>query len=400
MDPLHNPFSPGAGAPPKELAGRSDILDHAALALGRVKRGRSEKSMFLAGLRGVGKTVLLHRISEMAEKEGYQVAVIEASENKPLSVLLLPHLRKILFALDRGEKVSAVVKQGFKVLKSFLKTIRIKVGGFEMDLNADPEKGVADSGDLETDLADLFIAFGEAAKDRETAVAIIIDEIQYLKEEDFEALIMAIHRVAQKALPIIVIGAGLPQLAGKAGEAKSYAERLFNFPAVGPLKPEDAKIALQDPVKSEGAVFSDEALDEIISVTKGYPYFIQEWGYQAWNMAAVSPIDLPAVREATREAVRRLDENFFSVRFNRLTPREKEYLRALAEIGPGSHRSGDIAEVLGMKVNTCAPLRNSLIKKGMIYAPNHGDTEFTVPLFDEYMKRVIPDLTRKERLRP
>lgn len=395
MDPLHNPFSPGAGSPPPELAGRSDILSKALMTLARVKRGRSEKSMLVIGLRGTGKTVLLHEISGLAQKEGYLSVMIEAHEKKSLPELLLPELRRILFSLDTGEMISAKVKRAFRVLKSFVSSIKINVKMQEIDfgIGIEPEKGTADSGDLESDLAQVFIALGEAAQDRNTSVAIIIDELQYLSDEELSSLIMAVHKISQKSLPVVLIGAGLPQLVGKAGRAKSYAERLFDYPELGPLKNSDAKIALQEPVQKEGdgVSFTDEALNEIIRVTQGYPYFLQEWGYQAWNLATKSPIDVNVAKQATEASIERLDQSFFRVRFDRLTPREKEYLRALAELGADPQRSGDVAEELGLDVQNAAPLRNNLIKKGMIYSPKHGDTAFTVPLFEGFMKRIMPD---------
>ncbi|MCE3239454.1 MAG: family ATPase [Gammaproteobacteria bacterium] len=391
MDPLHNPFSPGAGTPPPELAGRSDILNQAMMTLARVKRGRAEKSLMIIGLRGTGKTVLLYEISKLAEKEGYQTAFIEAHEKKLLPELLLPELRRILFMLDTG-KVSEKVKQAFRVLKSFILSIKlnIKIQDIALGIGIEPEKGIADSGDLESDLAQVFIALGEAAKDRNTAVAVIIDELQYLTEQELSSLIMAIHRITQKSLPVVLIGAGLPQLIAKAGRAKSYAERLFDYPELGPLKKEDAKQALQAPVKRENVSFTNEALNEIINITEGYPYFLQEWGYQAWNIAQRSPISITVAKSATHLSIQRLDQNFFRVRFDRLTPREKEYLRALAELGSMPQRSGDVAEELGVDVQNAAPLRNNLIKKGMIYSPKHGDTAFTVPLFEGFIKRIIP----------
>jgi type II secretory pathway predicted ATPase ExeA len=392
MDPIHNPFSPGAGTPPPELAGRDDILKQALIALARIKRGRAEKSVLLIGLRGVGKTVLLHKISTMAENEGYKAVMIEAHENKSFPELLLPYLRQVLISLDTGEKVSSKVKMGLRILKSFVNGLKVNISNIEIGLDIDPEKGVADSGDLEADLAQLFTALGEAALDRNTAVAIIIDELQYLKEEELSSLIMAVHRVSQKSLPLVVIGAGLPQLVGKAGRSKSYAERLFDYPVVGPLKTSDAKKALQEPVSREGASFTEEALDEIARVTECYPYFLQEWGYQAWNLATEnSPISLEVVKKATEDSIKSLDQSFFRVRLDRLTPREKDYLRALAELGAEPQRSGDIAEKLGVQVQSVAPLRNSLIKKGMIYSPAHGDTAFTVPLFEAFMKRTMPN---------
>lgn len=395
MNPLTNPFSPGAGNQPPELAGRSELLRKVEILLARVKAGRSEQSMCMVGLRGVGKTVLLNRVREIAEAQGYHALLIEAHENKALPLLLLPPLRRTLFALDRMQDASQKVKRGLRVLRSFIGSVKVKVGDAEFGLDIDPETGAADSGDLEADLAELFAAVGEAAADRGSAVAIIIDELQYMTEVEMSALIMAIHRVSQRNLPLVLVGAGFPQLVGLAGKSKSYAERLFTYPEVGALSYEDATRALQGPVATQGVRFTPDALAEVYRVTQGYPYFLQEWGYQAWNMAEHSPIDLDLVRKTTLASTERLDQSFFRVRFDRLTPREKDYLCALAEMGAGNQRSGAVAERLGVKVQTIAPLRSSLIKKGMIYSPAHGDTAFTVPLFDQFMLRTMPDGPRK-----
>lgn len=395
MDPLRNPFSPGAGNPPPELAGRDELLEQAHIMLGRIKVGRYEQSMMLVGLRGVGKTVLLNKIRELAEGQGFGALMIEATESRSMPELLVPALRGILIQLDTMEGISTKVKLGLRVLKSFVGAIKVKVGEIEIGLDIDPEKGKADSGDLEADLSELFAAIGEAAKDRKTAIAVIVDEIQYLSEAEMSALIMAMHRVSQRQLPLILVAAGLPQLVGLAGRSKSYAERLFRYPIVGPLAEADAIEALRDPVTKEGVAFSEAALKDIVRQTEGYPYFLQEWGYQVWNLAEKSPIDKATVARATTSTIKKLDESFFRVRFDRLTPREKEYLRALADLGPGSHRSGDIATRLGVKVETIAPLRSGLIRKGMVYSPAHGDTAFTAPLFDDFMRRTMPHWKRK-----
>jgi hypothetical protein len=397
MDALNNPFSPGAGSPPPELAGRDELIDRARIMLHRVRAGRYEQSLMLVGLRGVGKTVLLNQVRALAEALDYSIAMIEATEGRTLPELLIPVLRQILFQLDAMAGVSNKVKRGLRVLRSFVGAIKVKVADLEIGLDIDPEKGSADSGDLEADLAEMFVALGEAAQDRGRAIAVIVDELQYLSEAEMSALIMAIHRIAQRQLPVVLVGAGLPQLVGLAGRSKSYAERLFTYPDVGPLAPDDAKEALRGPVRAQGADFTDEALDELVAVTRGYPYFLQEWGYQVWNLAPASPIDADVVRRATTAAIKKLDGSFFRVRFDRLTPREKEYMRALAELGPGAHRSGDIADTLGVKVQSVAPLRGGLIRKGMIYSPAHGDTAFTVPLFDEFMRRTMPDWKPAER---
>lgn len=391
MDPLKNPFSPGAGSPPPELAGRSELLEQARITLGRVKAGRYEQGLLLVGLRGVGKTVLLNRIRELAEQQDYGVIMIEATENRSLPELLAPALRQVLYRLDRMSGLNEKAKRGLRVLRSFVSGFRVKTGEFEVGYEGESEQGTADSGDLEADLAELFMAVGEAAKDRQTAVAIIVDEIQYLSEREMSALIMAFHRVSQRQLPVVLAGAGLPQLVGLAGRSKSYAERLFQFPVIGPLTAKDAEEALRSPASQQGVEFTDAAIEQLIVVTQRYPYFLQEWGYQAWNLAACSPIDAETISAATSAAIHKLDGSFFRVRFDRLTPREKEYMRALADLGPAPQRSGDIALRLAVKVQSIAPLRSGLIKKGMIYSPAHGDTAFTVPLFDDFMRRTMPE---------
>lgn len=395
MNPLINPFSPGAGSPPPELAGRNSILERAQIVLARVKQRRSEKSFLFVGLRGVGKTVMLRQVEKMAKEMGYKTIFIESPENKPLSTSLIQSIREILYSLDSKERISVEVKRAFRVLRSFANGIKLKYQDIEYSLlNVDPETGTADSGDLEHDLPSLFEIIAEAAASRQTAVAIIIDELQYLSEKELSAIIMAIHRISQKNLPLILVGAGLPQLLGIAGKSKSYAERLFDFPNLGPLGEEDSTNALQEPVKEQDIIFTDEAISEIFSHTAGYPYFIQEWGYQSWNAASTSPIDIESVKKATQESIKRLDENFFRVRFDRLTPSEKKYLRALAELEAKDRRSGNVAEKLGIVVQKASPARSSLIKKGMIYSKAYGDTEFTVPLFDQFMKRIMPNLEK------
>lgn len=390
MDKIRNPFSPGAGSPPPELAGRSGILEQADVLLGRVLARRPEKSMLLTGLRGVGKTVLLNEIDRRAKTAGYRTILVEAHEGKSLAVLLAPHLRRLLFELDRIAGAGDKARRGLAVLKSFVGAIKISVGEFDIGLDIEPEAGAADSGDLEVDLPSLFMTVAEAAQERGVAVAILIDEIQYFKSVELSALIMAMHKMQQNQLPLVLIGAGLPILPGLAGESKSYAERLFNFPEVGPLPEPDANKALQYPVRVAHEEFAADALAEIFRLTQGYPYFLQEWGYQVWNHAVASPISLQVVQEASDLVSRRLDENFFRVRFDRLTPREKMFLRAMAELGGGACRTSDVADQLHIKISTMGPLRAGLIKKGMIYSPSYGDVGFTVPLFDEFMRRAIP----------
>ena len=390
MDKVVNPFSPGAGSPPPELAGRDGVLEQARVLLARVLAKRPEKSLLLTGLRGVGKTVLLNEIERMALATGYRSILVEAHDGKPLASLLAPHLRRLLFDLDRIAGAGNKARRGLAVLKSFVGAIKIKVGDVDIGLDIEPEPGAADSGDLEVDLPSLFMAVAEAAQERRVAVAILIDEIQYLSSSELSALIMAMHKMQQRQLPLVLIGAGLPILPRLAGESKSYAERLFSFPAIGPLPERDAISALQDPVRAAGEAFEPAALQEIFRLTQGYPYFLQEWGYQAWNHAAASPIGLQVLQQTSALVSQRLDENFFRVRFDRLTPREKVYLRAMAELGAGPYRTADVADKLGVKITTLGPARASLIKKGMVYSPSHGDMAFTVPLFDEFMRRAMP----------
>lgn len=391
MDRVNNPFSPGAGSPPPELVGRNDILEETRVLLGRIKAKRPEKSILLTGLRGVGKTVLLNEMERLAQRDGYRSILVEAHEDKSLGALLAPHLRRLLFDLNRMAGASDKVRRGLAVLKSFIGAIKVTVGEVEFGLDIEPEQGTADSGDLEVDLPNLLTVLAEAAEERQIQVAILIDEIQYFNQSELSALIMAMHKMQQRQLPLVLMGAGMPILSGLTGESKSYAERLFSFPNVGPLSASDAAKALQDPVRAVGVEFEVEALQEIFRLTQGYPYFLQEWGYQAWNHADQSLITLQHVQNATLKVIPRLDANFFRVRFDRLTPSEKNYLRAMAHLGPNAQRSGDIASVLGVKITSLGPVRAKLIKKGMIYSPTHGDMAFTVPLFDEFMRRAIPE---------
>jgi hypothetical protein len=275
MDPLSNPFSPGAGAPPPALVGRAPILEEARILLGRIRRKRPEKSMLLTGLRGVGKTVLLNEIDRLARDEGYRTIAIEASEDKPLGLLIAPYLRRLLYDLDRIAGAGETVRRGLRVLRSFVGSLKVTVDDVTIGLDIEPEMGSADSGDLEIDLPEVFAAIGEAAEDRGAAVAILIDEIQYFNKKELGALIMAMHRAQQRQLPVVLLGAGLPVLPGLAGEAKSYAERLFSFPDIGALSEEDTAQALQEPARAAGVVFEPAALKEISLLTKGYPYFLK-----------------------------------------------------------------------------------------------------------------------------
>jgi len=391
MDRRRNPFAPGAGTPPPELAGRAGLVEDAAVALDRIRLGRAARSLIFYGLRGVGKTVLLTTIRNHAEAEGLVVVAMEAPENRSLPAMLVPALRAALLKLDRMKQAGQKIRRALSALAGFVKP-RVKLDGFEVALDFAVEPGLADSGDLESDLADLIRAAGEAAQEHQTAFVLAIDELQYVPEEELAALISALHRANQLQLPITLVGAGLPQLLGQMGRAKSYAERLFAFVPLGPLDPAAAADAIRLPLREEEAEITDEALAAIVAQTQGYPYFLQEWGKHSWDLAEASPITAADVANAGVAALAELDASFFRVRFDRLSPAEKRYMRAMAELGEGPHRSGDIAEALGTAVNSVAPTRNSLIRKGMLYSPAHGDTAFTVPLFAAFMRRAIPPI--------
>lgn len=391
MDPIRNPFSPGAGTPPPELAGRDELREALKIAIARVRIGRPAKSAIMVGLRGVGKTVLLDRIRSDAEANGVHTIRIEAPEGRSLPAILAPQIRIALLRLSQVEAAKEYAIRGLRALAGFVSKLKVTFNDIEVGLDYEPEPGLADNGDLEHDLQALMEQAGIAAKHADTALAIFIDELQYVSEAELAALITAMHRTEQRQLPIILVGAGLPQLRGQMGDAKSYAERLFNFPMIGPLTESAAKDAIVKPLEAEGVEISEDSLREILRLTQGYAYFLQEWGSHAWLAADKSPIELDDVQKASQIAIAALDESFFRVRFDRLTPREKKYIRAMAELGPGPHRSGDIAACFEAEVSSLAPTRSSLIKKGMVWSPTHGDTAFTVPMFDEYMRRIMPD---------
>ena len=391
MDPRTNPYAPGAGTFPPELAGRDEIIERAAIALDRFRDGRAARSLLLVGLRGVGKTVLLTRIAQQSEARGFVVLSVEAPEKRSLPALLIPPLRTALLKLDRVAATGDMAKKALRALGGFVNAMKLKYQDIEFGVELGSEPGVADSGDLEHDLIDLFTEIGRAAKEKGTAIVLFVDELQYVEEDQLASLITALHKCAQYQLPVALIGAGLPQLVGRAGRAKSYAERLFEYPEIGPLSDAEAKKALVAPAEREIVKFDDGALAEILAQTKAYPYFLQEWGKHSWACADASPITRDDAIAATDLAISELDDSFFRVRFDRLTPAEKRYLRAMAQLGAGPHKSGDIAQLLNKKVQAVAPTRATLISKGMIYSPAHGDNSFTVPLFDGYMKRVMSD---------
>jgi hypothetical protein len=385
MDAVRNPFAPGAGSRPPELAGREAILQEANTAIQRALLGKPARSQMLLGLRGVGKTVLLNKIEEVAEEAGHVTSAIEAPEGKSLTETLAPKIGQVLRKLSATENAKAKAHQALRALKSFTSAFKVTYG--ELSISVDPEVGVADSGDLEADLPDLFTKVGEAAKAAGKAWTLLIDEVQYLQPGDLAALIVALHRVSQRDLPVLFFGAGLPQVAALSGAAKSYAERLFHYPAVGALLGADAKSAIRQPIEGEGESIDEDALDEIVAKTQGYPYFLQEWGYQCWDIADGSPITRADAELAAQRATKRLDDGFFKVRFDRLTPKEREYVIAMARLGSGPYRSSDVAASLNETHQSLGPRRSQIISKGMIYSPSHGDIAFTVPMFNDYLMR-------------
>lgn len=394
MDRRKNPYAPGAGLQPPELAGRDKLLEDAAIDMDRVLDKRPTKGMMLLGLRGVGKTVLLNRLHYMAEQKGFRTAKVEAPEGGMLPQLLAPELRQVLYSLDLQASAGHKLRQAVSVLHNFVAAFKVKIG--DIELGVDPARGEADTGNLEQDLPDLLVAVCEAANERGTALAIFLDEVQYLSPNELASLIVACHEVAQRNLPLFYVGAGLPQIAALSGNAKSYAERLFTYPQVGPLDATAASAALVRPARNEGVDFKDHAVEEILRVTERYPYFIQEWGFHVWNYAPASPIQLAHVQQATPGIIAHLDANFFRVRFDRLTPLQQKYLRAMAELGSGPYQTGDIAATLGVGVGAVASVRQQLINKGMVWSQRHGETAFTVPLFNEFMKRQMPNLEKHE----
>ena len=400
MDPIMNPFSPGAGCPPPALVGRDNVLEQVRVLLGRVLRKRSAKSMLLTGLRGVGKTVLLSKMEEMARKEGYKTIKFEVQEDKSLAGLLIPQLKTLLYELHSAGGANAVVRRALSALKNFIKVIKVQVNLGEIGIGVEAIPGLSDSGDMDADLPALFQATAEAARERNTGIALLMDEVQLLRQEELNALILVMHQLQQSQAPMVLIGAGLPTLPRLAGEAKSYAERLFSYPIIDQLSRDESFQALESPVFQEGVDFEPEAMAVIYERTKGYPYFLQEWGAQAWNQAAANKITLGDIIKAEPLVVRNLDEDFFRVRFDRLTDGEKRFMRAMAELDDSGCQVGNVAQLLGVKNTAVSLTRSNLIRKGMIYSSRHGVIDYSVPFFGDFLRRAIPEFTpgiRKSR---
>lgn len=388
MDSIRNPFSPNAGSRPPELVGREDVLELARVMIGRTQLRRSVQNLLMTGLRGVGKTVVLTEILRNAERDNKIIPIyIEASEHKRLGELLAAPLKLELLKLNRVDGAKDAAKKGLSVLRNFLGTIKISFGDVGIEL--EPHPGEGDSGDMQYDLKALLSAVAEAAAERDRAVILMIDEVQYLSQEELEALVMAMHHMQQRQLPMAMVGVGLPILAKLAGEAKSYAERLFKYPTIGALSEEQTRQALVAPLNNEGVELQDAALAVICKETGGYPYFIQEWGSQLWNYVDSGPITLEDVERVRSVVMTSLDTNFFMIRMERLTAAEKRFLLAMAEVVDmsGECKISDVAARMGVVLQTLGPCRSSLIKKGMIYGSGHGLVSFTVPMFGDYLIR-------------
>jgi hypothetical protein len=382
MNSIDNPFAPGAGTPPPELAGREVILQQAVNAIQRTQKGKAAKSQILLGLRGVGKTVLLNRINQLAEEFGNQTVIFEAVPNHSLPEILSQQLLRLLLKLDRRKKTGKDIQQAFGLLREFASMFKVRIGEFEVGLS--PTKL---TGDLNTDLGDLLVSVAEAAKARNTIVVILIDEVQYLDNKDLAALILGLHIISQKELPLLLFGAGLPQLAKLAGEAKSYAERLFDYTTIDKLDEESAWQAIEEPVLRENISFEPDAIRQIIQETEGYPYFLQVWGSHVWEVAKTSPIKISDVNVASSRAIFALDSGFFRIRYERLTERQQEYARAMVCVGHLPATSTEVAKIMGIGVRQAAPLRDEIIKKGMAFSPERGLITFSVPKFEDFIKR-------------
>jgi hypothetical protein len=390
MDPVRNPYSPGAGTRPPALVGREREIDSLDVALQRLRLGRDGRSQMLTGLRGVGKTVMLNEFEQLAEARGFFHEHVEVGEDGDLAPRLASAFRRILLTMDAKRRIGERVRTALGVLKAF--TLRLP-GGPELSIDVEAVHGPADSGDLATDLAGLFVELGQVARDHDTGVLITVDELHYVRLPTLEALVMGVHRAAQLGLPITIAGAGLPSLATLTGEAKSYAERIFTFPVIGSLADPLAREALVVPAEDEKVTWQDEALSSILQVTLGYPYFLQEFGKQAWDIAeGPDVITVDDVIRSIPVATAELDDGFFRVRTGRTSDPERAYLRAMAEHGPGPVKSADVASLLGRKMTAMGPTREGLIRKAVCYSPRWGEIDFTVPLFDQFMKRWIPNL--------
>lgn len=396
MRALDNPYTPNAGAEPQAVVGRDDQLESFDLLLGRIAAGRTEQSMIITGLRGVGKTVLLGQFRTKALARDWVVVELEVSKNDESGFRrdMATRLRTTLFELSPKARWTDRFKHAAAVLKSFTMSIDA-AGTLTAGLDIEAAEGFADHANLALDLTDVFLAVGQAAAERERGVVLLFDEVQFLNKQQLEAVIEALHKMVQRKLPITLVGAGLPQIAELAGDAKSYAERLFKFPSIGVLADSDAREALARPAQDEGADYTSRALDEAVEVTGGYPYFLQELGYAVWTIADGPTITVDDVSVAVPAYESKLDESFFRVRLDRATELQRAYLRAMAGLGPEAQKASVVAEAMGpgRTSENLAPTRAELINMGLLYTPEHGYAAFTVPHFDRFILRAIPKLS-------
>lgn len=388
MDPLRNPFSMSAGNPPAALTGREAQTEQFRRLLGRLGNGLNEPSMILWGLRGVGKTVLLLEFESVADHEGWTPSEpIEIRPDTDFRAELADAAYAALLRLNRRKAIGERLKSFTRLLAGFKAGVTSEG---TLEFSFDPAAISGGTGDLERDLIRLFIELGETARSHDTGVVFLVDEMQFLGRAEMEAIAAAMHRMSQLKLPIAVVGTGLPQLPGLMVEAKSYAERLFSYPHVGPLDDQAARDALQTPAEKEGVEFDMDALAQIVQSSGGYPTFIQAYGKEAWNMAPGASISLDDVEASAPIVQTKLDEEFFHVRFEKATPKQRVYMAAMADLGDGPYRSSDVAQRMGTTPSAVSPVRDSLIKKGLIYSPDHGAVDFTVPHFSPFMRRRYP----------
>lgn len=388
MDRARNPYTPNAGAPPRYLAGRTTEVEDFRILLRRLAAGYTEQSVVVTGLRGVGKTVLLGEYRRIADEEGWVAIDAEVSKNTDFGPQMANLARRALFQVSPRARWGERARTAAATVRSFSLTVQPD-GSLTTGLDVEPSWGKGDTGVLDQDLPDVFEAIGEAAKEKGCGVVFLFDEIQFLHKTALEALIGAVHRTVQRKLPVTFAGAGLPQLPGLAGEAKSYAERLFKFPTIGELPGPAARAALIEPARAEGVEYEPDAVDKIVDYTEGYPYFIQEYGRAAWNLGQGLTITRADVEAAGEVVEAELDESFFRGRVQRSSPEELRYMRAMAHLGAQAHKASDVAEVLGKTSEQVAPIRARLISKGLLYTPRHGYAKFTVPQFDRFMLRFM-----------
>ncbi|AZZ56289.1 ATP-binding protein [Rathayibacter iranicus] len=393
MDAVDNPYTPNAGARPEILIGRDEQTEAFRTLLRRLRRGRTDQSMIITGLRGVGKTVLLNSFRSIAQEENWEVIEFEAVKHGEgqFRQVIASQLKAALLRLSPRARWSDRGRNAAAALSAFAVSVGAD-GAWSIGWDVPPAEGLADHRDLGLDLTDVLVAVGEAAAEQGEGIVLLIDEVQFLDSSQLEALIQAIHKTVQRNLPVTFVGAGLPQIAELAGDAKSYAERLFTFPRIGSLHPDAAAAALREPAAAEGATYDDEAVELAVTITRGYPYFIQELGYQVWTVATANRITQEDVEFARDAYEAKLDSSFFRVRLDRATQLQTAYMRAMAELGPEPQKAGDVAALLERSSQQLGPTRAELIDMGLLYTPEYGYAAFTVPDFDRFMKRAVPHL--------